>query len=156
MSISAMKMALEALEYYRSFEDCQPTPASKTIPALRQALAQEVTTQVTMQVTTEVTKNVDAVNMKQERVDETPKGEHEPVARVEYDRKGNIAWLFGPIEPDGTLLYTAPPKREWVGLTDEDIEAIADTIPIDEMGGPSTWHIKFSRSIEAKLKEKNT
>ena len=33
-------MALEALEYYRSFEDCQPTPASKTIPALRQALAQ--------------------------------------------------------------------------------------------------------------------
>jgi len=38
-------------------------------------------------------------------------------ARVEYDRQGNIARLFGPIEPDGTLLYAAPPKREWVGLT---------------------------------------
>ena len=36
----AAEQALEALEYYRSFEDCQPTPASKTIPALRQALAQ--------------------------------------------------------------------------------------------------------------------
>jgi hypothetical protein len=38
-------------------------------------------------------------------------------ARVEYDRQGNIARLFGPIEPDGTLLYAAPPNREWVGLT---------------------------------------
>ena len=40
-------------------------------------------------------------------------------------------------------LYTAPPQREWVGLTDEDIDA--------------AWKDKlsFSRAIEAKLKEKN-
>jgi hypothetical protein len=45
-------------------------------------------------------------------------------------------------------LYTAPPKKEWVGLMDEEI-----------------WHMsqfncgtrgEFARAIEAKLKEKNT
>ena len=40
MTIEAMKQALEALEYYRSGEDCQPTPASNAITALRQALEQ--------------------------------------------------------------------------------------------------------------------
>ena len=38
------------------------------------------------------------------------------------------------------------PKREWVGLTDEDIEEVI-SFP---------WHyIPFARAIEAKLKEKN-
>ena len=47
-----------------------------------------------------------------------------------------------------TPLYTAPPQREWQGLTDEEID---------------TWNIvgheslrEFVRAIEAKLKEKNT
>jgi hypothetical protein len=31
MSIEAMKQALQALEYYRSAEDYQPTPASEAI-----------------------------------------------------------------------------------------------------------------------------
>ena len=46
-------------------------------------------------------------------------------------------------------LYTAPPKREWVGLTDEDIKEI--------------HNLSFGKDIgiatgltEAKLKEKNT
>ena len=42
-------------------------------------------------------------------------------------------------------LYTAPPKREWVGLTNEEIEHIAD----------SEWEEAFVRMIEAKLREKN-
>ena len=67
-------------------------------------------------------------------------------AIVEYDRQGNIAQLFGPIEPDGTLLYAAPPKREWVGLTDEEVGAWPVWSP--EIEG-------FVRKIEAKLKEKN-
>ena len=41
-------------------------------------------------------------------------------------------------------LYTAPPKREWVGLTDED------EIPWDGVDAKS-----FAKAIEAKLKEKN-
>ena len=40
------------------------------------------------------------------------------------------------------------PKREWVGLTDEEIGDIA-------INNPPMVH-EFARAIEAKLKEKNT
>jgi hypothetical protein len=42
-------------------------------------------------------------------------------------------------------LYTAPPRREWVGLTDEERRQILLDDPID-----------WITAIEAKLKEKNT
>jgi hypothetical protein len=42
-------------------------------------------------------------------------------------------------------LYTAPPQRPWVGLTDEEL---ADCIDMSIQ--------KTCRAIEAKLKEKNT
>ena len=66
---------------------------------------------------------VDAVNMSQERVDETAKSEHEPVAWA--DKVGAVIphshKLFQPdLLKDYTRpLYTAPPKREWVGLDGE-------------------------------------
>jgi hypothetical protein len=47
-------------------------------------------------------------------------------------------------------LYTAPPKREWVGLTDEEVMLVMDDVL--EGGG---W-LDVARAIEAKLKEKNT
>jgi len=47
----------------------------------------------------------------------------EPVARVRFSGE-EIVWLTDePIESN-TLLYTKPPKREWVGLTDEDRKAV--------------------------------
>ena len=51
-------------------------------------------------------------------------------------------------------LYTAPPKREWVGLTDETLDDVyfcveGGTTPLE------TWR-EQARAIEAKLKEKNT
>lgn len=46
----------------------------------------------------------------------------------------------------------SPPKREWVGLTDEEIEELAKWA--DKHAAP--WHLEFARAIEAKLKEKNT
>ena len=49
-------------------------------------------------------------------------------------------------------LYTEPPKREWVGLTDEDM--IAD-LWLQSIAGLNTA-TKFARAIEAKLKELNT
>ena len=42
----AAQQALEALEYYRSGEDYQPTPASEAITALRAALADPVKTEI--------------------------------------------------------------------------------------------------------------
>jgi hypothetical protein len=46
-------------------------------------------------------------------------------------------------------LYTAPPKREWVGLTDGEMVDL-----LKEYEG-RLWS-DVSRAIEAKLKEKNT
>lgn len=45
-------------------------------------------------------------------------------------------------------------KREWVGLTDEEVSEIINR----EIGFNSCWgpEEKFARAIEAKLKEKNT
>jgi transcription elongation factor Elf1 len=47
-------------------------------------------------------------------------------------------------------LYTAPPKREWVGLTDEEIWSNGSRLSLSERGIR-----EFARAIEAKLKEKN-
>jgi len=41
---------------------------------------------------------------------------------------------------------TTPPKRPWVGLTDEEMQALWDRYA----------HMEMMRAIEAKLKELNT
>jgi len=51
---------------------------------------------------------------------------------------------------DGDLVYTRPPQRTCVGLTDEEMQAIVDAQPL-----VSNINIYF-KAIEAKLKEKNT
>ena len=78
--------------------------------------------------------------------------EQEPVAW--YDKHGMIT--HDPFE--GVIpLYTAPPKREWIGLTDDEIIQAYCSV-----GGTAEWAIggmadvgNFYLAIEAKLKEKN-
>jgi hypothetical protein len=68
----------------------------------------------------------------------------EPVAWVNKERN-TIMW--DKLYPDMDALYTTPPQRTWVGLTDEEISA------------SSKGHMTrngFARAIEAKLKAKNT
>ena len=65
---------------------------------------------------------------------------------------GGIEWLSKPL-PDDTPLYAAPPKREWVGLTEREARAIGDGFENDK-GHIQSW-MSFARHIEAKLKEKN-
>ena len=51
--------------------------------------------------------------------------EQEPVAHVylfDHDGRPRIAWDKTKGIKIGDKLYTAPPKREWVGLTDEQQE----------------------------------
>ena len=74
--------------------------------------------------------------------------EQEPVAVVDvhefYDNCANFS-LLQKLPKGKHTLYTAPPQRTWVGLTDED--------EIDwEEGGNLKDLVK---AIEAKLKEKN-
>ena len=47
-------------------------------------------------------------------------------------------------------LYTAPPQRTWVGLTDEDKESFWTA---DQMS-PKEWDELYA-AVEAKLKQKN-
>jgi len=55
-------------------------------------------------------------------------------------------------------LYTHPPKRQWVGLTDEEIEQGYETTGHYQTLRPQDRFAVFAlaRAIEAKLKEKNT
>ena len=55
-------------------------------------------------------------------------------------------------------LYIRPPKREWVGLTDEELRDALRECPHDTVENLRVrWPYAkdFARAIEAKLKEKN-
>jgi len=69
----------------------------------------------------------------------------EPVGIVNQAFDG-VEWLIDWSKtslPDDTPLYTAPPQREWVGLTDAEIDAKTD-------------FRATVRYFESILKEKNT
>ena len=81
--------------------------------------------------------------------------EQEPVGYVTIENISSwaqvpsIKWFKKPTEGP---LYTAPPKREWVGLTDEEIEEC-------KINGGLPHAINWRLSVkvmEAKLKEKNS
>ena len=102
--------------------------------------------------------------------------EQEPVAWSVLDKRRGKHWytheskytaqyyanLYSHREPDGspsmevTPLYTAPPKREWQGLTDEELRHAYGEVSGNEwcLGGISNAET-FCDIIEAKLKEKN-
>ena len=76
--------------------------------------------------------------------------EQEPVAWHEPDSFGNVTtYKKWALENGWKPLYTAPPKREWVGLTDEEIDAA-----VKSCNTLDTY--KYFRAIEAKLKDKNS
>jgi hypothetical protein len=50
-------------------------------------------------------------------------------------------------------LYTTPPQRTWVGLTDEEIKRIGKLDLDSNYFG--LWY-DFAKAIEAKLRSKNT
>jgi hypothetical protein len=127
MSKEVMKLALSTLEGWANYDDwVWPESALEqakrntieAITALRQALETE----------------------------------QEPVAFINVEKQ-KLEWAKLTSWHTPTIvtlpkipLYTAPPKREWVGLTDEDMEDLL----LNEDG------VRFARYVEAKLKEKNT
>jgi hypothetical protein len=71
--------------------------------------------------------------------------EPEPVAWM--NKGGMVHWIK---HDDITIpLYTAPPKREWVGLTDEDKHYLNEVLNLQ-------GRFPVIDAIEAKLKEKNS
>ena len=145
----AVQQALEALE------SCSGVPhwpaLQPTITALRAALTEDA-----LQRLTDANQEIEAAL-------EQP--EQEPVATVAMDVSGahlswdgqylgqrpdmKIAMLLKDL-PVGTLLYAYPPRREWRGLTEEDIWTLAANC-LDSVLG----RLHFARAIEAALKERN-
>jgi hypothetical protein len=151
MSLSAMKQALEALERGRSqiIGALVQQDQDEAITALRQAIAEAekqepvVGTKTWFEDGKMVTQHLYASDISQERVDETAKHGHEPVAWREVTGKTTHYYDYNE-DGRGEPLYL---HREWVGLTGEEKIAIykeVDGRPIDLMD-----------AIEAKLKKKN-
>ena len=79
--------------------------------------------------------------------------EQEPVGEV-LDERGEVDWIsFVP--PAGTSLYTAPPQKEWVGLTYDDISEAIEIAYKRFRIDKSNIEVGICHAIEAKLKEKN-
>lgn len=84
---------------------------------------------------------------------EQPAQQQEPVAWMYVNKDGECEQIeFGEAfdDPSVTLLYTAPPKREWIWLTDEEI------VVCGGMDGADNWVFEFANAIQIKLREKNT
>jgi hypothetical protein len=81
--------------------------------------------------------------------------EQEPVAWmnpswIEPDTRGWQSDSFESIPIEGWLpIYTTPPQRPWVGLTDDEVYKIAFALEGEH------WR-KIADAIEAKLRSKNT
>jgi hypothetical protein len=99
---------------------------------------------------------VDAVNMSQERVDETVKREHEPYGYLWFTHQMERRFThYRPKEEqrigEVTPIYTAPPKREWVGIDEKEVAWLWFWMGNRE--GINGY--EFAKTIEAKLKERN-
>jgi 2-oxo-4-hydroxy-4-carboxy--5-ureidoimidazoline (OHCU) decarboxylase len=125
MSIEAMKQTLDFLEWFAG-DDHSIRPKHKA-PEIAAALRQAI-----------------EQAEKQEPVAWIVDGE----IKVRLDMAGKLYF-------SETNVYTSPQKREWVGLTDEDIDLYAFDIGVTDNKAPA-WLVTYARGIEAKLKEKNT
>jgi hypothetical protein len=136
MSIEAMKQALEALGCIESpLQVWEINKLAGAMNALRQAIEFEEM----------VKKGTKAwADTPDDWVDDL-RGGAEAVAWMWKD--GTLT--SDPDFADGTWtpLFAAPPKRQWVGLTDHELQVLDFNDP--ERG-------KLARAVEAKLKEKNT
>ena len=125
----ALKLALEALTYSGLKPEGTCDVDKAAITAIKEALAQP---------------------------------EQEPVAYCYVQKGTSVDILTFDDAPDdavdGTIfpLYTTPPKRPWVGLTDEEIWSAVSRIGTSNSDVNPYQTIADARTIEAKLKELNT
>ena len=80
-----------------------------------------------------------------------PMPKQEPVAFASH---GVVNWIADKQFQHEAHLYSAP-QRTWVGLTDDEIDAIYE-LHHNQYGECESANLGYERAIEAKLKEKNT
>ncbi len=142
MSIEAMKLALEALERYAP-QHGNPDDMSDAITALRTAIEQAEKQEPV------------AWRWRSEGYSDWPKWSVS--VKLPWP-----AWQDGKAQRRGVEcepLYTTPPaaQRQWVGLTDTQIEQVYFEVVKKHRGAPMPWgQVQFGKALEAKLKDKNT
>ena len=98
-------------------------------------------------------KNLDAITAIKEALAQ----EQEPVATLAvrwHDPVGKVAYVLEVDLPTGIhKLYTHPPQRTWMGLTDEEYFGLQMKIKTPMISVQD--HIDAMRMVEAKLKQKN-
>jgi hypothetical protein len=132
MSREAMQMALEALES-DPISHAGLVSRKQAITALRQALE---------------TEPFEYWNVAEGwvKIDEV---------REHFDAVG-CGTIYKSAGEGRSPLYTAPPKKEWVGLTDQEIQDLSYlSQKIDEGNAPWFDRWEFARAIETRLQEKN-
>jgi hypothetical protein len=81
----------------------------------------------------------------------TPADNGKPVAWITRGKLTMIRADAVMLDDTSLPLYIAPPKREWVGLTDEEIaQGLKESWVTEQAWQSAVWW------AEAKLKEKNT
>ena len=141
MSREAMKLALEALEYIEHNYMSLPASAEKAIIALKQALEQPEP---------EPDRKAFERYWKKTRGEKKSDRElkrHQLQPQVYIQDSANRHWVTW----QAATKKASPPKREWQGLTDEEIDEGQRQSWVDKQAFESAaWW------AEAKLKEKNT
>ena len=75
--------------------------------------------------------------------------EQEPEVVAVIGNWGRVEWADGVYPQIGDRMYSAPPSKPWVSLTDDDIALL-------RRQGAHSVSDKHFRAIDALLKEKNT
>ena len=162
----AAEMALELLENHVEDPRCEVS-ICKTIAVLRKALSNEFNpdwnqVEALQESLREHMAEIQRLRQTLAQPEQEPSKQFHEWACAEHQKalaqleQEPVAWMWkdgsvttDPYEADGTWtkLYTAPPKREWVGLTDEEVEYWR--------GNYDFFDSALVREVEAKLKEKN-
>ena len=158
MTKEALELSLEALTYiYTETTADEDELIDQAITAIKEALAQQAVVghDLAAAYRTELDKlsqrNYE-LRMENAQLKAQPK-EQEPVAWMVWG-ENNVPSLTFKKPSDKYVfdfLYTTPPQRTWVGLTQDELNMIGDS-----MRTWNSWTITdVYFAIEAKLKEKN-
>lgn len=92
-------------------------------------------------------------------MNERLKGEQEPVAWVYINEDGECEQIEygseGCDDPCVTPLYTAPPRKPWIGLSETEIRGCTCEC-VDNGTFTMACAIDFARALETTLKDRNT
>jgi hypothetical protein len=144
MTQEALKLALEALEYWDVHGKLHQ-PTEEAITAIKEALAQPEQEPVAWLITDEKINSLQ-VDSIQRLVD---RARHAHMTDIKLRINGQDEWHQADWLKH--LTRTTPPQRTWVGLTDDEIaHGWKESWVTEQAWQSAVWW------AEAKLKEKNT